>query len=75
MGASRKARFAHRLTKAGTFESICLQCYRTIGWSEFESGLERPEELHECLLEDLIRLYGEAGPETVNGKRHKKQLA
>jgi len=45
--------FPHRVNGDGTFDSICPQCYVTIGTSTWEAELERMEAAHVC---DPVRL-------------------
>ncbi len=75
MGTAGKARFAHRLTDDNRFESICLQCFRTVGSATLEPGLDNAEAKHVCLPEDVIRLHGRRGPESVQAGEHKKEMA
>ena len=75
MGTTERARFARRLTEAGRHESICLQCFRTIGAALREGDLDEVEVHHICADEDMIRLYGRMEPEAVSGDRWKKEQA
>ena len=45
-------KFAHRANRDGTFDSICLQCFRTVASSANEAELGGPEGEHVC--EDRI---------------------
>ncbi len=74
-GLTGTIRFAHRPVEGGTYESICLNCFRTAGSARDESGLAKAEAQHACLAEDLIRLYGRIGPEPVLHDGHKKERA
>ena len=42
--------FAHRCNSDGTFDSICLFCFHTVGTTMTESELGRFEAQHECKL-------------------------
>jgi hypothetical protein len=75
LGTADKARFAHRLTETGRYESICLQCFRTIGGASAEPGLKSLEGGHVCAEEDLIQLHARIGPEPVRYEDRKKDSA
>lgn len=75
MSTDEKARFAHRLTENSRFESICLQCFRTAGDAELESGLEAIEGKHVCAEEDVICLYGRKVSASVRVEERKQDLA
>jgi hypothetical protein len=47
--------YKHRTNKDGTFDSICLCCYRTIATAHDESLLETAESGHQCKEADLER--------------------
>jgi hypothetical protein len=47
----------HRANPDGTFDSICLDCFRTIGTEKRETDLRRREEAHVCDEDDLY-LWG-----------------
>jgi hypothetical protein len=52
--------FRHRQNSDGTFDAICLQCFRTIATQGRESDLAAPECLHVCSpcdLFDRVQLY------------------
>ena len=40
--------FPHRMNKDGTTDSICPQCFTTIGCSTWEADLDRMEAAHLC---------------------------
>lgn len=40
--------YAHRKNQDGTFDSICLYCFRTIASAENESDLDASEKRHSC---------------------------
>ncbi len=40
--------FAHRLNADGTFDSICMSCFLTIGSAESDPALEAQEKMHRC---------------------------
>ena len=42
-------KFAHRKNADGTFDSICLACYRTIATTAQESMLSVEEQSHVCV--------------------------
>jgi hypothetical protein len=48
--------FMHRELPNASIESICLRCYRTVGQTEQEIGLETPELKHRCDPFDLEHL-------------------
>jgi len=41
--------FAHRANKDGSFDSICLKCYATVGTAYDESDLDAMEAVHHCV--------------------------
>jgi hypothetical protein len=47
------AKYAHRKNTDGTFDSICLTCFRTAGSSLTENGLLSHEAHHVCRPADL----------------------
>ena len=55
MSAATAARvkYAHRRNTDGTFDSICLTCFRTAGSSLIEKGLLSHEAHHACRPADL----------------------
>lgn len=75
MGTAEKARFAHRPTGTGRYESICLRCFRTICGASLEPDLEAVETSHVCAEEDLIQLHARMGPERVRYEVSKKDSA
>lgn len=48
-----RVKYAHRKNHDGTFDSICLSCYRTAGSSLIENGLLSLESGHACDPVDL----------------------
>jgi hypothetical protein len=63
--------FRHRQNSDGTFDAICLQCFRTIATQRRESDLTAPECLHVCSPSDLldqVRLYDR----TIDTREHIK---
>ena len=40
--------FTHRKNADGTFDSICLSCFRTVGSANIESELTESERQHIC---------------------------
>lgn len=75
MGTAGKARFAHRPTGTGRYESICLRCFRTICGASLEPELEAVEVRHVCSEEDLIQMHVRMGPEPERIENRKKDLA
>jgi hypothetical protein len=51
--------FPHRMNKDGTIDSICPQCFVTIGCSTWEADLDRMEAAHIC---EPARLASFSGP-------------
>jgi hypothetical protein len=45
--------FAHRLNADGSFDSICLNCFLTIGSSDIEADLLEFEKDHSCNVGSL----------------------
>jgi hypothetical protein len=45
--------FFHREHSDGTYDSICLRCFRTIGYRALELDLVLDEKNHICGKEDL----------------------
>jgi endogenous inhibitor of DNA gyrase (YacG/DUF329 family) len=45
--------FAHRSNGNGTWDSICLRCYRTVATAPNASRLPMTETRHTCALIDL----------------------
>ncbi|HVW78712.1 MAG TPA: hypothetical protein VHB45_13955 [Alloacidobacterium sp.] len=45
--------FAHRQNEDGTFDSICLNCFRTITTEGKETNLAGKEKEHHCNQTDL----------------------
>jgi hypothetical protein len=54
--AGSKARFTRRLNADGTFDSVCLRCYRAAGHAERSRDLAAVERSHDCHLSDLLHL-------------------
>lgn len=46
--APHRIGFAHRANEDGTFDSICLSCFKTIATSKAESSLGEGERSHAC---------------------------
>ena len=51
--STNEPKFAHRENANGTFDSICLRCFRTVATARSESALREKEQQHACDLEDL----------------------
>jgi hypothetical protein len=49
-----ESEFRHRQNSDGTFDAICLQCFRTIATQRRESDLAAPECVHVCSPSDLL---------------------
>jgi len=75
MSMAGKNRFAHRLTDDHSFESICLECFRTVGRANLEAGLTNAEATHTCLPEDVISLHERMGPKSTSDPGPRKKLA
>jgi len=61
MTQSHTLQFAHRINEDGTVDSICRECYMTIGTAASASGLESLERNHHCnpwLIERYKKLQG-----------------
>lgn len=52
--------FTHRFNRNGTIDSICRQCFRTVGSATMQSDLESLEEMHRCLSEHEARFIQDA---------------
>lgn len=48
MNAAGDLEFAHRLNADGTFDSICMSCFLTVGTAENERLLAGQENIHQC---------------------------
>jgi hypothetical protein len=51
--SAARAKYAHRKNTDGTFDSICLTCFRTAGSTLTENGLLSHETHHVCRPADL----------------------
>ena len=49
----KMADFLHRLNDDGSFDSICLKCFRTVSSHRLEAKLEHDETRHTCESDDL----------------------
>jgi hypothetical protein len=47
--------FVHRKNDNGTFDSICRNCFVTVGTAKLEAELEPKERDHICIPLDLKR--------------------
>jgi hypothetical protein len=47
--------FPHRQNSDGTYDSICIVCFATVGSGECEGELERIERNHVCNARALLR--------------------
>ena len=54
MPALRDTPFPHRRNPDGSYDSICVVCFATVGSSKTEDELEIAEQDHTC---DQTRLY------------------
>lgn len=48
MGAAPNEDYAHRQNEDGTFDSICVYCFRTIAAANREGDLAEDERRHTC---------------------------
>lgn len=48
--------FIHRLDTYGSVQSVCPDCFETVGQSENEENLARAECAHLCDPESLVKL-------------------
>jgi len=48
MNAAGNLEVAHRMNADGTFDSICMSCFLTIGTAENEPSLAGQEKRHQC---------------------------
>jgi hypothetical protein len=53
MNAAGDLEFVHRLNADGTFDSICMSCFLTIGTAENEPSLAGQEKIHQCNGNDV----------------------
>jgi hypothetical protein len=53
MNAAGDLEFSHRLNADGTFDSICMSCFLTIGTAESEPALAGEEKIHQCNRNDI----------------------
>jgi hypothetical protein len=58
----RASQFTHRSNPDGTCDSICRQCFRTIGHAKAEQALVPQEGTHVCALVDLLWIGKIAAP-------------
>lgn len=72
---AKSSRFTHRLTGTQTYESICLECFRTAAKARQESELAEMEAQHKCLPEELIQLHRRKEPETAHPLKDKRNTA
>lgn len=52
--SSDRPTFIHRLNKYGTFDSICMKCYRTVATQQPEPALAEKEQTHVCGQGDVL---------------------
>jgi hypothetical protein len=50
----RKVSFTHRFNPDGTYDSICRNCFRTVGHAKAERALVPEEGTHVCNMVDLL---------------------
>ena len=65
MRSQAPLRFAHRVSKEASLDSICRRCFVTVGSSRSEADLERFEDEHVCnpvLLERVSRMLHRRSP-------------
>lgn len=53
MHLSDPSKFAHRKNSDGSFDSICLKCFVTVGQGQEEEDLDLAEYIHVCDMEVL----------------------
>jgi hypothetical protein len=46
--------YTHRENSDGSFDSICMTCYRTIGNAPREDALSDFEKKHSCRIESVL---------------------
>ena len=67
MNAAGDLEFAHRLNADGTFDSICMSCFLTIGTAENEPSLVGQEKIHQCNGNDVhTHLVAQNGETTAH---------
>ncbi len=57
-------KFAHRANRDGTFDSVCLKCFKTVAFDSREATLSDKECEHVCedvVLDRLSRGKSKAG--------------
>jgi hypothetical protein len=59
--------FTHRHNPDGTFDSICMRCYRTVAEGRIEEQLTAEEKWHICNAED--RPWMSALPESPSSRK------
>lgn len=61
--------FVHRGNRDGTIDSICRQCYVTVGTSVWEAELDQAEQNHACDPDQLARWRRIAGRQPLDGAK------
>jgi hypothetical protein len=59
---ARVIQFTHRCNPDGTYDSICKQCFRTVGHAKSEQALVPEEGTHVCNMVDLLWIGKIAAP-------------
>jgi hypothetical protein len=52
--SAASATYFHRSNADGTFDSICMTCYRTVDTQPGEAALAMKERVHVCNPEDFL---------------------
>lgn len=55
---SERLRFFHRSNVNGTFDAICMKCFRIVDTQLREVDLSAKEQTHICDLRDVVPLSG-----------------
>jgi hypothetical protein len=58
--SAERPRFFHRSKEDGTFDSICMKCFRTVDTAKRDADLADKEQTHVCHGEDLLNLGNSA---------------
>jgi hypothetical protein len=66
MAAEQNMRFSHRHNRDGSYDSICVRCFRTVTNHRTEAELARDEFRHVCedWYVDLLRPRDQANRQT-----------
>lgn len=69
MASSVHPAFVHRGNRDGTIDSICRQCYVTVGTSVWEAELDQAEQDHACDPDRLAHWRRLAGRPAADGAK------